>query len=365
MSRTLVIGANGTVGSELVRLLRAAGHNVLKATSRPVTDPATEVHLNLVTRTGLDTALQGVSKVFMLSPPGHTNQDELLNPVVDAAKAHGVQKIVLMTAMGANADENAPMRKAEVHLQHSGLAYNIIRPNWFMQNFNSFWIHGILEHGKIFLPVGAAKGSFIDARDISAVAARLLSTDDFNQRDFDLTGAVRQLASLREQDIVPTPSPVAPFGACADVFLNGKKIGVVGQLTPAVAREIGASTPLLCAEFDLELWRAAVSTKTQVAALAKFPGSTRDIAFVAPLDLAFGKVRSLIESLKEPLLESIRLFDLFTDPKGEKIPSDKKSMAISLTFRSPERTLTAEEIQAAADRVKAALRDSLSVDFRE
>jgi uncharacterized protein YbjT (DUF2867 family) len=190
MSRTLVIGANGTVGSELVRVLRAAGHNVLKATSRPVTDPATEVHLNLVTRAGLDTALQGVSKVFMLSPPGYTNQDELLNPVVDAAKAHGVQKIVLMTAMGANADENAPMRKAEVHLETSGLAYNIIRPNWFMQNFNSFWIQGILEHGKIFLPVGAAKGSFIDARDISAVAARLLSTDDFNHRDFDLTGAV-------------------------------------------------------------------------------------------------------------------------------------------------------------------------------
>ena len=190
MSHTLVIGANGTVGSQLVRLLRAVGHNVLKATSRPVTDPATEVHLNLVTRAGLDTALRGVSKVFMLSPPGHTNQDELLNPVVDAAKAHGVQKIVLMTAMGANADENAPMRKAEVHLETSGLAYNIIRPNWFMQNFNSFWIQGILEHGKIFLPVGAAKGSFIDARDISAVAARLLSTVAFNLRVFDRTGAV-------------------------------------------------------------------------------------------------------------------------------------------------------------------------------
>ncbi len=190
MSRTLVIGANGTVGSELVRVLRAAGHNVLKATSRPVTDPATEVLLNLVTQAGLDTALRDVGKVFMLSPPGYTNQHELLNPVVDTAKAQGVQKIVLMTAMGANADENAPMRKAEVHLENSGLAYNIIRPNWFMQNFNTFWIQGILEHGKIFLPVGAAKGSFIDARDISAVAARLLSTDEFNQRDFDLTGSV-------------------------------------------------------------------------------------------------------------------------------------------------------------------------------
>ena len=190
MSRTLVIGANGTVGTELVRLLQAAGHQVVKATSRPVTDPATEVHLNLLTRAGLDTALQGVSKLFLLSPPGHTNQDEMLKPVIDAAKARGVQKVVLMTAMGANADANAPLRKAELHLEASGLAYNIIRPNWFMQNFNSYWIQGILEHGKIFLPVGAAKGSFIDTRDIAAVAARLLGTDEFNQRDFDLTGAV-------------------------------------------------------------------------------------------------------------------------------------------------------------------------------
>ena len=182
---------------------------------------------------------------------------------------------------------------------------------------------------------------------------------------FDLTGAVRQLASLGEQDVVPLTSPVAPFGACAEIFLHGKKIGIVGQLTPAVAREIGASAPLLAAEFDLDLWRAAATAKTSVAALAKFPGSARDIAFLAPLALPYGEVRSLIESLKEPLLESVRLFDLFTDSKGEKIPSDKKSMAISLTFRSPERTLTADEIQAAADRIKAALREKLSVDFRE
>jgi len=81
--------------------------------------------------------------------------------------------------------------------------------------------------------------------------------------------------------------------------------------------------------------------------------------------MPYGEVRSLIDALKEPLLESTRLFDLFTDPKGEKIPPDKKSMAISLTFRSPERTLTADEVQAAADRIKGALREKLSVDFRE
>jgi uncharacterized protein YbjT (DUF2867 family) len=190
MAHTLVLGASGTVGSELVRLLASQGHNVRKATSKPVTDAAREVHLNLATGAGLDLAFEGVNKAFLLSPPGYTNQDVLLKPVIDAAKAHGVTKLVLMTAMGANADESAPMRKAEVHLLNSGLAYNIIRPNWFMQNFNTFWIQGILSQGKIFLPVGTAKGSFIDARDIAAVAAQLLSKDDFNNREFDLTGSV-------------------------------------------------------------------------------------------------------------------------------------------------------------------------------
>jgi uncharacterized protein YbjT (DUF2867 family) len=190
MSKTLVIGANGTVGSELVRLLTERGHAVLKATSKPVTDPAREVHVNLATGAGLGQAFAGVEQVFLLTPPGFAQQDALLIPAIDAAKAQGVRKLVLMTAMGANADEAAPLRKAEVHLLNSGLAYNIIRPNWFMQNFNTFWIQGILEHGKIFLPVGQAKGSFIDARDIAAVAAELLSSDARNNQEFDLTGGV-------------------------------------------------------------------------------------------------------------------------------------------------------------------------------
>jgi phenylalanyl-tRNA synthetase beta chain len=73
----------------------------------------------------------------------------------------------------------------------------------------------------------------------------------------------------------------------------------------------------------------------------------------------------VIESLKEPLLESVGLFDLFTDPKGEKIPADKKSLAVSLSFRSLERTLTAEEVHAATDRIKAALRAKPGIEFRE
>ena len=187
MSTFLVIGASGTVGSELSRQLTAQGHRVRQATSRAAT-AADQVQVDLVARQGLAAATAGADGAFLLAPPGHVNQDELLIPLIDAARAQGVRKLVLMSAMGANADENAPLRKTERHLEASGLAWNIIRPNWFMQNFNTFWLHGIQSQGKIFLPVGSAKGSFIDARYIAAVAARLLTSDGFANQAFDLTG---------------------------------------------------------------------------------------------------------------------------------------------------------------------------------
>lgn len=187
MSTILVVGANGTVGRTLVPLLAAAGHSVRRATSR--TAMATgDVHLDLVVGTGLNDALVGVNALFLIAPPGYTNQNALLNPVVDAARTHGVEKIVLMSAMGADADESAPLRRAERHLEASGIAYNIIRPNWFMQNFQTFWLSPILEQGQIILPTGTAKGSFIDARDIASVAAVLLTTRTYDNQAFDLTG---------------------------------------------------------------------------------------------------------------------------------------------------------------------------------
>lgn len=187
MAKTLVLGARGNVGSHLIGLLKSRGDEVLRATSRTPTEPG-QVQVDLVTQRGISQALAGVERAFLLAPPGHVNQDALLRPVIDEARARGLRKVVLMSAMGANADEAAPLRKAERLLEASGLAYNIVRPNWFMQNFNTFWIHGILAQGKIRLPVAKAKGSFIDVRDIAAVAAELLGRTDLDNQEFDLTG---------------------------------------------------------------------------------------------------------------------------------------------------------------------------------
>ncbi len=266
MATILVVGANGTVGSELSRLLAAAGHTVRKATSRTPTAPD-QVHLDLVTGQGRDAALAGVDAAFFLAPPGHTRQDQLLNPLVDAARAQGVKKVVLMSAMGANADEAAPLRMAERHLEASGLAFNVIRPNWFMQNFNTFWLHGILMQGQILLPTGDAKGSFIDARDIAAVAAELLLSDRFNGQDFDLTGAEaldhHQVAALLTQ-------------------ATGKAIGYT-EIPPEAMREglLAAGLPADYAEFLLTIlgyFKAGYSERTT--------GAVQTITGRAPRTLA-------------------------------------------------------------------------------
>jgi len=259
MTTTLIVGASGTVGTDLASRLAAAGHTLRLATSRAPTAPD-QVQLDLVTHRGLAQAFEGVDRAFLLAPPGHVNQDELLGPLVEQARARNLDKVVLMTAMGANADPSAPLRRVELQLEASGVPFNVIRPNWFMQNFHTFWLAGIRDQGSVFLPTGRAKGSFIDARDIAAVAAALLDGHARDGADFDLTGAEAldhdQVAAILSraadrpityQDITPEtmlagllgaglPRPYAEF---LNVILGHFKAGYAERTTDAVQRLTG------------------------------------------------------------------------------------------------------------------------------
>jgi uncharacterized protein YbjT (DUF2867 family) len=180
-----VYGATGKVGTPLVSSLVSAGHEVRAATRNP--RPA-EGALSYVD-SGDPTQIDGTNAVFLLSPPGVTDQYSWLKPYVDQAASSGVRKVVLMTAMGVEfAPDEMPMRKIELELLNSGLDATVIRPNWFMDNFHTFWISGILSDGKIYFPGGDAKVSFIDARDIGASAATLLTNGGHSGEGLTLTG---------------------------------------------------------------------------------------------------------------------------------------------------------------------------------
>jgi uncharacterized protein YbjT (DUF2867 family) len=186
MSRTITVaGATGTVGQPLVARLAGSGALVRALTRAPGARPA-PAGARWVDAASPQ-AFEGADAAFLLSPPGLADQEAVLAPLIDAARAGGVRKVVLMTAMGVDADESIPFRRAERRLEASGLDWAVLRPNWFAQNFASFWLHDILAGGAIRVPAGAAATSFVDARDIADAAAVLLSRDGTDGA-FVLTG---------------------------------------------------------------------------------------------------------------------------------------------------------------------------------
>lgn len=185
--KILVIGATGQIGRQLVAELVAKGEKV-KAASRKATPVkgAEAATLDLSEPSGLPAALDGVDRLFLLVPGGTMNPVELTAPVIKAAAERNI-KVVLMTVIGVDADDSIPYRQIELALIKTGVPYVILRPNWFADNFQTYWIHGV-KSGTIAVPAGDGKSSFINVRDIAASAAAALTTSKHDGKAFNLTG---------------------------------------------------------------------------------------------------------------------------------------------------------------------------------
>jgi phenylalanyl-tRNA synthetase beta chain len=141
-------------------------------------------------------------------------------------------------------------------------------------------------------------------------------------------------------------------------------IGVFARLTPSRERELNFTAPVFVAELDLGKLRKLLNGITHVEDLPQFPGSSRDAAMELPIATANAQIGAVITKLAEPLLIASECFDVFTDPSGEKLPEDKKSVAYRFNYRAADRTLKAEEVDAAHQRVLEALTKNLGVKFR-
>jgi phenylalanyl-tRNA synthetase beta chain len=138
-----------------------------------------------------------------------------------------------------------------------------------------------------------------------------------------------------------------------------------GKVAAAELKLHGIKTPVFYAEFVIDKWVAASVPHSKFEPIAQFPAMRRDIAVVIPRDLPQEKVGEAIRSTKIAELQSIDLFDIFLDDKGEKIPADKKSLAYALTYRSSSRTLTEREVNAWHDQVRKTLQTALGCSFRD
>ena len=176
---------------------------------------------------------------------------------------------------------------------------------------------------------------------------------------FDLKGVVERIAQAAGLDVT-TASHAEPWlapGRAAAVLAGGTRIGVLGQLAPALAERHGlpAGDAVYVAEIDLDTAEAlGAGDAVRVEPLPRYPSVTRDISILVDDTLPAAEVRRTIEGAAPATLARVREFDRY---QGKGVPEGKVSLSLRLTFRSPERTLTDAEVQAAMDAVLSAVRE--------
>lgn len=197
----LVTGATGNVGSEVVKQLsrdasnyniNAGVHSIENANKFQQYDRVKAVQIDYDKIEGLESAFKDVNKLFLLTHPSPKTVEHESN-LVNEAKKSGIKHIVKQSIMLADLDADLEAmrlhRQTEKLIEESGIPYTFLRPNEFMQGFINFQGTTIKSNNAFYIPVEDAKVSFVDARDIAAVAVKaLVDGDRHYNKSYMITG---------------------------------------------------------------------------------------------------------------------------------------------------------------------------------
>lgn len=149
-------------------------------------------------------------------------------------------------------------------------------------------------------------------------------------------------------------------GRTAEILLNGKSIGFVGQIHPNVQKDLDLKDTYVF-EISLKDVLEADVAPLQYESIPRFPSITRDIALVVDKGMTAGELQTIITESGGTLLKEVYVFDLY---EGERMETGKKSIAFSLKYFDPEKTLTDEEVTKAHDQVLAAVKEKAGAVLR-
>ena len=210
---------------------------------------------------------------------------------------------------------------------------------------------GLLMTGPRDLPdwQGDARHVPVDFFDLKGVVEALV-------RDLRLNGSVRY-RPVEHSSFHP--------GRAAELVIDGRAIGVLGEVHPLVRQAFGLGLdlekPVLAAELDLEALTASMPLLRNIAPVPTQPAVYQDIALVVDRSVPAAELEAVIREAGGALLEDVRLFDVY---EGEPIPAGKKSLAYNLTYRAPDRTLTDKEVAKAHERIARAAEKRLGATLR-
>jgi phenylalanyl-tRNA synthetase beta chain len=162
----------------------------------------------------------------------------------------------------------------------------------------------------------------------------------------DAFEAVRVVGRAAGVELTLRPAQYLPWhpGRCAEVVIGETVVGHAGQLHPAVVERSGLPKGTCAVELNLDA--IPIADSLAAPAVSPFPAVFQDVALIVGEDVAAQSVVDAVRDGAGPLLEDVRLFDVYTGPQ---IGEGRKSLALALRFRAADRTLTEDEASAARD----------------
>ncbi len=269
-SGILVLGATGKTGRRVVRRLRETEHTRVRAASR-----SGEVTFDWARPDTWEPALAGTDAVYLVAP----DDPAPVGQFVELATTAGVRRLVALSGHGmdkAGEDFGRGMAAGEAAVRESGAEWTILRANNFFQNFDEdLWL-APLRAGRLGLPIGTMPEPFIDAEDVAAVAAAVLTRNGHAGRIYELSGpqaltfaqATETIARaagrpIRYEELTPEAYRAELLAegwpeAAADAFgamFALHRAGYTAEVTDDVRRVLGR------APVELEPWARRVAAR--------------------------------------------------------------------------------------------------------
>ena len=201
-----------------------------------------------------------------------------------------------------------------------------------------------------------------DFYDVKGVVDGLLAKLELTQYDIQPSRNIIDQYNIRKnqyEEVLNRKCSFKPIleayyhpGVSAYYLVNGVKIAQFGELHPQVVKNFDLSGKVYMFEIDLEAVLSITVPPFRYQSFSKFPGTSRDLAIVAPVSVTSGDIVALIKEHGGEYLESVSIFDVY---EGEHIEAGYRSLAYNLQFRSMEGTLNDEDIDGAIQAIIDAL----------
>jgi phenylalanyl-tRNA synthetase beta chain len=331
---------------------------------------------------GYDKIPSTLPKVKMQYNPDNTSH-KLIKTIKDSMVKSGFTEVInysffnpaVLDRLNISSDDQRrnlvfvknPLRREEAALRTTlipSLLHNLIlNLNRGEKAMSFFEISRVFFSSGEKLPKEIVQMAAVYLKDISTSVWQ-----DSHDGFFDLKGMVENLLrglNIKNYSFEQELSFCEPYlhpGKSCSIKIDNQRVGSLGALHPGVATVLELKGDINLMEiYDIEKVSKSIPSQITYTPLPKYPYVERDIAIVVSKDIPVARVRDAILSVNSDLIESVKLFDIYT---GQQIPPDKKSLAFSIRYRSKDRTLKDEEVNALHLKIIKELEASINAKLR-